>query len=1218
MRKPSSYLRIFLTALMLLPVGPVLGQGTTSRVTGTVLDSGGAIIPGATVTLTNEATQISYTTDTTSTGTYVFDSVQVGTYTVTVEKSGFKKFVSAGNQLSIGQPMTVNVELEIGQVSETVEVHAAAELVQTSSSGNFGNTLEQRTIEALPIVGARGRNPLDLVLFQPGVVTGTNTGGGIHVHGTRDRAWNFTLDGIDINETSAGGSNFTPIRTNPDSISEFRVITSNFTAEYGRNSGAQVAMITRSGTNEFHGTAFWFYRTPGLNANEVENISQTRPLPRDQFVQHIPGFSLGGPIIKNKTFFFTNLQVLRARISRIVTRTVYTEQARNGIFRYVIGGRNAPAGSADPAAPPTVDFSGNVLPGINIGTYNIAASDPEGRGLDPTIQALLSLTPLPNDFTVGDGLNTAGFAFTPIENERQEDLVVKIDHAFNERHTVYGRYAWGRQDTFADRVNGGEPRFPGLPSIVDTARSPRNLAVNWRWSPTERFTNELVGGLNRFTFNFLNPDPEFLERPGFILNTVTDPFNNEFGNLRRLTTYQVVDNAAYITGPHTFKGGLNFRYQQHVDTRGSVAGVNIQPSINFSTAINTVDPATFGIPGNMNTAFDRPRLQATINNLLGRVGRISQGFVAASQTDYAPGGTPFEYDARYGEYDFYAQDTWKVRPNLTLDLGLRWEVKLSPRGGGGREVLVPNQRITLGAEPDDAIEFVDGELYDDDWNNIAPSVGLAWDPFGSGKTSIRANYRVAYDRINTIVISSTIFQSAPGATLAVLNDTFGQGGGRLRDGLPTVAPPPGITPEQFRQPAAFSNAALTVLDSSWRTPKTHQWGVSFQREIGFDSVVQVNYIGNRGVGLFGGYDVNQVDIFNNGFLDAFKVVQAGGESPLINDLLSRDTRRRANESGSQMVRRLFTSALSLNSAAAVAADFAARLQGGVPAYVLAGFSPSFFKPYPQFGSLFVLDSNDYSNYNALELQVQRRYRNGLSLQFSYTLSASRDTRSFDPAFTRVSTGSVQSASSTPFDLRDRSLNYAYSDFDSRHVLQGGFVAEIPIGRNRRWGGSWHPAVDRVLGGWEVAGVFRRQSGRPFTIYSGSNTVSNVVQSLANCNGCDPHMGEVRINPENGIPFFFSEGQIEQFTVPAAGEMGNTGRNAFRGPRRINLDLMIGKRTRIIEGHDLEFRLEMTNATNTPSYGLPNSAVITNPDFGLLRNSFVSASRKVQLALKYNF
>ncbi|HXG67533.1 MAG TPA: TonB-dependent receptor, partial [Blastocatellia bacterium] len=862
MKRNASSFCIFLVILSLLPVGPVFGQGTTSRVTGTVLDADGGVVPDATVTLTNEATQVSFTTTTTSTGTYVFDSVQVGTYTVTVEKQGFKKFVSAGNNVSIGQPTTVNVTLEVGQVAEVVEVRGAAELVQTSSSGNFGNTLEQRTIEALPIVGSRGRNPLTLVLFQPGVVTGSNTGGGVHIHGTRDRAWNFTLDGIDINETSAGGSNFTPLRTNPDSISEFRVITSNFTAEYGRNSGAQVAMITRSGTNEFHGTAFWFYRTPRFNANEVENINQEPSLPRNQFVQHIPGFSFGGPIIKDKTFFFTNLQVLRARVSNIVTRTVYTEQARNGIFRYVIGGRNQPAG-VDGAS---VDASGNVLPGLDIGTYNIAARDPEGRGLDPTIQSILALTPLPNDFTVGDGLNTAGFTFTPLEYERQEDFVIKIDHVFNERHTVFGRYAWGRQDTVADTVNGGQPSFPGTPNVVDTLRRPRNLAVNWRWSPTARFTNELVGGFNRFTFDFANPDPNFRENPPIVLNNVTDPLFNYFGNLRRLTTYQVVDNAAFITGPHTYKAGLNFRYQQHVDIRGSVAGANIQPQVFLNTDVNTVDPVVFGLPADINTAFDRPRLQSTINDLLGRVGTMTQGFVAASPTEYAPGGTPFEYDARYGEYDFYAQDTWKLRPNLTLDLGLRWEVKLSPRGGNDLEVLVPDQRITLGAIPSNTIKFVDGKLYDDDWNNFAPSVGLAWDPFGTGKTSIRANYRVAYDRVNTFVISSTIFQSAPGATLAVINESFGQAGGRISDGLPALAPPPGVTPEQFRQSAPFSNADIHVFDSSWRTPKTHQWGVSFQREIGFNSVFQVNYIGNRGVGLFGGYDVNQVDIFNNGFL----------------------------------------------------------------------------------------------------------------------------------------------------------------------------------------------------------------------------------------------------------------------------------------------------------------------------------------------------------------
>ena len=197
--------------------------------------------------------------------------MQVGRYTLTVELQGFKKFVSGDNQVRIGEPTNINATLELGGVEQTVEVRASATLVQTETSGNLGSTFDQRTIETLPILGGRGRNPLDLVLTQPGVVSGANTGGGVHVHGARDRSWNFTLDGIDTNESSAGGSNFSPLRTNPDALAEFKVLTGNQTAEFGRNSGGQVAMVTRSGGNKLSGTLFYFDRRPEYNANEWEN-----------------------------------------------------------------------------------------------------------------------------------------------------------------------------------------------------------------------------------------------------------------------------------------------------------------------------------------------------------------------------------------------------------------------------------------------------------------------------------------------------------------------------------------------------------------------------------------------------------------------------------------------------------------------------------------------------------------------------------------------------------------------------------------------------------------------------------------------------------------------------------------------------------------------------------------------------------------------------------
>ena len=1225
-------LRSVLSIVLLFSLNAgAFAQGSASRVTGVVTDSSGAVVPEARVTLTNEGTKLSFTTETSAAGAFVFDSVQIGTYTLAVEKGGFKKFLATGNVVNIGQPTTVNATLEVGQVAEIVEVRGGAETVQTSSSGNFGTIVEQRIVERLPIVGVRGRNPLDLVLLQPGVVNGANTGGGIHVNGTRDRAWNFTLDGIDINETSAGGSNFSPLRTNPDSISEFKVITSNPTAEFGRNSGAQVALVTRSGSNEFHGNLFEFYQTPRFHANEFAN--NLNDVTKPQFVQHIAGGSLGGPVWipkiydgHNRTFFFTNLQFLRTRETRTVTSNVYTQTARNGVFRYVAGGQNNPAG----VSGASVDAQGNVLPGVNVKSYSIVANDPAGRGLDPTVQQVIGLTPLPNNFTVGDGLNIAGYSWTPIQRENQEDLTVKIDHLINPNHAVYGRWAQGNQDTIGDFVNDGWSRFPGTPRIVDTIRRPQNLALNWRWTLTDRLTNEAIFGINKFKFDFFNPDPNSADNPPFFFGLVTSPLDPTVGNLRELTTYQVVDNLSWIRGSHAYKAGLNFRFQKHEDRRGSVASANVRAFADFSRTVNPVDPTTFRLPTDINTSNDRPRLQSAINELLGRVGNINQAFVAESDDAYAAPGTLFVFASRFDELDFYVQDNWRLRPNLTLDFGLRWEIKNSPRSVNGSIILRPDQDIHIGATPSTTLTWVEQELHDDDVNNFGPSIGIAWDPFGTGKTSVRANYRIAYDRMNTFVVSSTIYQSEPGLTLGVVNQTFGQGGGRLSDGLPVLSPPAGLTPTQLRQPAAFSAGSIHVIDPNWVAPRTQQWGFSVQREVGWNTVVELNYIGNKGEHLFGAYNINQVNIQTNGFIDAFKTVQSGGQSTLINQLLGPDPARRPNETGSDMVRRLFLPELNLNSVAALAATLARRTAGGVPLPQASGLGATFFFPFPQFaGGLNVLDSGDRSIYNAFQVIVNRRSSSGLTLQASYTLAKSMDTRSFDPAFTRVGTGSTQNASSTPFDIRNRELNYARSDFDRRHSFQGSAVYDLPFGKGQQFASDINGALERIVGGWSVTGSVVATTGRPFTVYSGANTYSNVLQSPANCSGCRPDIIRRMFEATSGTEFYLTPSQRGAafdtatltrgiFSVPEPGQLGNTGRNYFTTPGFFNLNLAVGKSTRITETHRLDYRLEMQNATNTPSFGLPNSAVITDSTFMRARGNTVSTARKIQMALKYVF
>jgi len=1227
------------------------GQGTASRVTGTVVDEKGSVVPGALVTLINEATQVSLTTSTGNGGTYVFDSVQAGKYTVSVEKQGFKKAVSVGNTANVNQPVTVDFTLEVGALAETVQILSSAEAVQTSSSGNFGNTVETRTLLTLPIVGNRGRNPLEFINFQPGVVTGSNTGGGIHVHGSRDRAFNFTLDGIDINETSAGGSNFTPIRTNPDSLNEFQVVTGNFTADLGRSSGAQVTLVTKSGTNDFHGSLFEFYQTPRFHANEYTNLINRTARP--QFVQHIFGGSIGGPVYlprfgeggpthyngKNKTFFFANLQLLRTKQSFFVNRTVYTQQARNGIFRYVQGGINRNATQASPS----VDANGNPLPNLTIRSYNVFPN-PLGLGPDPTTQFIIGFTPLPNNFSVGDGLNVAGFSFVAPQTERQYDFTTKIDHYFNERHSVYVRWAHGAQNTLGDNANGGLQKFPGIPNFVDTYRTPRNLAVNYRWSVTPTVVNEFVTGFNRFTFSFNNPDPR--ENPPVILNVPNDPLNLEepINNLRTITTWQFVDNLSVIRNQHAFKFGTNLRFQKHVDDRSAVASVLTRARIFLGTAQNPV-PASFRT-GTANTlvpginAADRSRLDSWINDILGRVGQINQAFVAIDDNTFGPGRTRFNYEAHYPEYDFFGQDTWKIARNLTLDLGLRWEMRLSPRAPNDI-VLRPEQRLAIGEQPTNAFRFGEGKLYDDSLFQLAPTVGFAWDPFGSGKTSIRANYRLAYDRTNTFVFSSFIFQSAPGLTRAVTNNTFGQNGGLLREGVP-VLNSNDVTPLQFRQPPSFSTNSLNVVDPDLKYPRTHQYSVSFQREVGGKNVLEVNYIGRQGRNLFGGYDVNQIDYTKNGFLADFEQLRLTGNSPRINQLLAGHSGLQVvngvRETGSQFLLRqtlagqvrlpngnLTSNLVAAGGVAQAAFLIAQSTQGSFAAQPSAvtllanGFSPFFFQPYPQFtGAVNVIDSNDRSRYNALEIQVSRRSSKGLAYQVSYTLAKSEDTRSFDPALTLLTRGGTgQSAANTPFDINNRDLNYARSDFDRRHALQGYVLYELPFGKGRRWGASWSRTTEILLGGVNVSAVLRRYSGRPFTVFSGSNTLSQVVFTPASCNDCSPDFGGMTL--ENGQNVFFTAEQRAKFFVPAAGEASNVGRNFFNGPSFFNLDMTLGKRFRFTESQDLEIRVEAQNVTNTPSFAVPDAnLILTSGSFGQILGNTTSTSRKIQFVAKYNF
>ena len=603
---------------------------------------------------------------------------------------------------------------------------------------------------------------------------------------------------------------------------------------------------------------------------------------------------------------------------------------------------------------------------------------------------------------------------------------------------------------------------------------------------------------------------------------------------------------------------------------------------------------------------------------------------------FAPIGTRWLNVATYPELDFYFQDNWRLRSNLVLDLGLRVEAKLQP-DLKTRETLVPNQLVKLGAPPSNTLRWVPGELYQNQFVFL-PSVGFAWDPFKDGKTSIRGNYRIASDRIATFLFGSSIFQSTPGNNTSVSNSAFGQSGGLWRNAAPVIAGlVPSGTPNALRQQPPISNNSLSVIDPDLQFPQIHQWVLSIQRDLWKNNVLEVNYIGKHAVHLLGGYDANQANILarvpgvTENFLEAFNLVRANAanNSALINRLF---TGNAANNAGTTAFRSLVGANLANGNVGTAAQQVSQRLC--LAADVTAGFctaagsqliaqtvgNPSLFQAYPQFtGALNVFDSSDYSNYKGLEIIFRRRMTSGLAYQLAYTWSLSKDNRSWDPSLSTVSRGSVQSASSTPFDINNRALNYSWSDFDRRHVFQGTWVYELPFGKGRRWSID-NSVVDQVIGGWQVSGALISASGRPFTVYSGLNTFSNVVQTTANCNGCSRSMGSL---VQEGTAatgtrnFWFDAADRALFSPPAPGQLGNTPRNFFIAPVYNQLDISVMKKIRITERVSFDVRADMRNFTNHPSFDNP-TAVLNNALFGRINDSVTNTARRIQLVGKLYF
>ncbi len=1289
-------------AVVLLVASMASAQVSTSNISGAVTDKSGAVIVGAKVVAKNEATGVTYETVTSSAGDYAISSIPPGAYSVTVTISGFRTFTSVHNQLTVGAPLVVDAVMEVGQISEVVQVESSYERIQTSNA-TISDIMTENQVKNLPL---NGRNPLSLLTLEPGVVqrTAGGAGSGTHVFGSRDRAHNVTIDGIDANESTNPNPQNNIQRLNPDNVQEFRAVTLGATAENGRNSGANVMVATKGGTNSLHGSAYYFNRNTAYAANEWFNNAAKQPRPDLKLNQW--GFDVGGPVIKNKTFWFGSYQGNNIKQSAPIASIfgiprVYTGSMKNGDFRFVRGTVTTSSGfTTSRNDPRLVDASGNLLPGIAtcsaangsqncVDSYNIFANDPTGIGADPAVFGLIKSLPSPDTFTgVGDGLNVGGFIWNPPTKFVGPHVMVRVDHTFGPNDNIFVRWLQNRYDTKqGDFINGRPQVYPGFPPLGEVGRIGKNLAMSYRHTFSPSLVNEFTAGFNRFAFLFTFGE----SNPGFGDPTKDPPWGDSciygsFGNIdgpfcvsphtaRAVTTPQFIDNVTWTRGAHTIRAGINFRFYIHNDSRGFFGGTILAPGIIFSGSNR---PGNFNnIPAQIGTntatkpsTTDISTLQQAIVELAGIPFSINQSFradFAANKYVTAQFATVY---TRAHQYDSYIQDEWKLRPNLTLNAGLRWEYNPAPYDA--KQTLVPNV-FPDGSQGTVTYVAADRWFKNNNITSVAPRLGIAWSP--DGKTSVRAGYALLFDVLSTFQVTA-IAGKVPGFMQGCRTTVDGTGAigttpgcatpsgmsNRISQGFPLSIPPPTVTPSAaltVQAQVGSTAPGVGAFEPDMKNPAVHEWSLTIQRELPLRFVAEIGYIGKRGTHLYRAYDLNQGTINQPGFLDSFKIARANFLAGCNGD----GTGCPAGVTGQTPTLLLtLVSPAFINGSTSKTdlqrgniGNFATRMDNlSLTSSQRRALPLNYVRPNAQFGQIFFQDAGGDSYYHALFITARRRFEQGLDLGFSYTFSKSIDNMSVDP--TGAATGGGLSTTSfqrTPTDVRNFRLDRSLSDFNNRHVLLTNLLYDFPFGKGKKFASAIPGWANHIIGGWSFTGIFIYQSGEPYTLSSGARTSNALHNSTALIVGPNIPGGPLQLVSGIVGPVEYQTGGFITapltdphlncqnvtgtqtfFCIPPPGQNG-AGRNTSLGPNYWNLDSGLLKKFHLTERLNIQFRAEFFNVLNHPNFENPRnatsgSATITSSVFGQTCCSTAAVAsaqqvnpvgepmRVIQLGLKLNF
>jgi hypothetical protein len=1222
---------VFAVLALSLFAASAFAQSNTGRLVGSVSDPSG-VIPGATIVVIDNQTGKERTIVASDDGTYSVSQLDVGTYTVRITAPGHKTFTATDVKIDIGKDYSLAAVLEVGNITENVEVVAGADVIN-ATDGQVTNTVSSKQIIELPL---NGRNPLNLVTLQAG--TSSNGAQTTSINGQRSSFTNVTRDGLNIQDNYIRGNavDFVQERPSVDDTGEFTITTQNASADNGYGS-SQIALVTPRGQNEFHGALFEYNRNSKFAANSFFNNRSgiARPFRnRNQF-----GGKLGGPIIKNKLFFFGSYEGLRDVVTSSQSRTVLLPNARTGIFTYV-------------------DNAG-VTRTVNL--FTALGASTGITAVNPVIQnRFFATTQFAPNTTGGDALNTGVYAFTQGANQNRDGYTTRIDYDINDRHSLSGIYTYKAEENLRPDASSN---FDVTPDVFQPSK-PKFLVVAYRMSPTASFTNELRVGGTRGGPVFLrsNPEPE-----NFIIPTLISNPETTFLDQGRFTKYyNVQDNADYVRGNHSFRFGGQF---QSWDINNFVQFGTV-PTYNLGLTINTpqITTAQFTnaalFPGGISTGQ-----RTTANNLLALLGGIvGSGSVTLNVPDQTSGfvlNTDERRKYKYENIGLYVSDQWRVRPNLTLNLGVRYEVYTALRETQGLfiEPTIPEGTDPVAAilNPAGTYQFVggnaggDNKLYKTDKNNFAPRVSFAYTPqfknkflgsvFGDGRTVIRGGFGMSYVNDDLVVSqqNSVGLNQGLSQTVNVINPVTGTTALNARaNALPAV---PTATfsplPRAFttNNGAAFSNFGTVFgIDPNLQTPRITEYNFGIQREIGFQTAVEVRYVGSRSNNLVRALDFNQVEIRNNGYLQDFinaraNLVLTGNPTCVSAGCLPVGA----------FFNQLGPNGGLLGNATIQGALIAGTPPDLVPTFLLnSGIFPNAAKLFLANTSTGVADLvGNYGTlrYNSLQVELRRRFSKGLYLQANYTFQKTMGNASGGA----LTDNNTQTRFEPNLDNLDPDLEYSRVNYDTTQVFNLNSIYELPFGKGKPFlnrGGL----LNHIFGGFQVSGILRISTGAPINISDPRGTLNRTARSTRQTPQTNLTVPQIRdllgiydtpcgifyINPAvinintttcagtgraaegfGSTPF---AGQV--FFNNAPGQTGSLERYAINGPLYANLDMGLFKTFRITENVRFQVRAEAFNVTNRVNFFSGQAQNINSTTFGRMTSTF--SPRIVQFAGRIEF